>query len=399
MDIDKDKKNRKAQVRDIISETQKILHDVDHNYITTVFNTEKIRSLVTIEKGDSGPLDIDSEINELFNDFLIKVGKVVDFIDSNMDYIVSTCEFTNENVIGRSKRDDLIFNYFNFIAFIIEVDNLNSSRNYELNSYLLDFNSNILLNCLREDTYRDHEYFYYKYLYINKINSYLNSKISKEIFKYDSSKSDFYKKIEDEFGLIEDRVRSEINKLDTDLKDKITELQELENKINKNNDSAIFVSLDKGYRGLFRAKVNERKNAFIWTCVLGFLVFLPAIIKVLGVKGWIDLPVYNIYGYIGSATITFILLYYFRVSYLNYNSIKTEITQIALRRNLCAFINGYSDFAKRNKNTPETLKQFENIIFSNIVSDSKNIPTTYDGIEQLAKLIISLKSRPTPKVD
>ena len=56
------------------------------------------------------------------------------------------------------------------------------------------------------------------------------------------------------------------------------------------------------------------------------------------------------------------------------------------------FINMYVDFSKRNDNH-ESLSKFESLIFSNIIPDDKKIPSTLDGIEQIAKLINALKSK------
>jgi hypothetical protein len=91
-------------------------------------------------------------------------------------------------------------------------------------------------------------------------------------------------------------------------------------------------------------------------------------------------------------SITFILIYYFRVALQNHNSIKAQLSQIELRKTLCQFIQSYSDYStKIKKEDPESLSKFESIIFSSIITNGDNIPSTFDGLEQVVKLISDLK--------
>jgi hypothetical protein len=62
--------------------------------------------------------------------------------------------------------------------------------------------------------------------------------------------------------------------------------------------------------------------------------------------------------------------------------------QIELRMTLCQFIQNYADTSKElKKNNEEAFEKFESLIFSSIVSSDENIPTTFDGMEQLASLV------------
>ena len=88
-----------------------------------------------------------------------------------------------------------------------------------------------------------------------------------------------------------------------------------------------------------------------------------------------------------------IFIYYFRVLLFNYKSVKSQLLQIDLRKTLCRFIQSYSDYsADIKKQDSESLSKFENIIFSGIISDDGKLPSTYDGLEQIVKLIKSAKS-------
>ena len=88
-----------------------------------------------------------------------------------------------------------------------------------------------------------------------------------------------------------------------------------------------------------------------------------------------------------------ISVYYFRVLLFNYKSVKSQLLQIDLRKTLCRFIQHYSDYSSGiKKQDSESLAKFENIIFSGIVSDEGSLPSSYDGIDQIGKLIKSVKS-------
>lgn len=401
-----EEQNKENELAEIVIKINSSIDDVrkkiESNLIIDFFskdiNMNKLSALIRMENGYLENINVTNEIENLLYKFMEQISSVNEFAKEYSDYIIEECIYSKKYIINNYVSNNLISNYFKLVGIIMEIrcsiKNEWNNESFNIDNALFLFNSSVILNCLSENSKNKIDYSYYKDIYPNRLNVFFNKMILDEIKKYDNEGDGLESKIKNKFKRIETKTQALINKLGNDLGVKVKQLEKLEEKINKNNDTAVFVSLDQGYKNLHEEKKKEKKWALFGVVALGISVFIPVAIKLLGIKGYIELPVYNIYGYIGSATATFILLYYFRVSYLNYISIKTELTQIALRRNLCAFINGYSDFSERNKNTPETLKQFENIIFSNICSDSKNIPTTYDGIEQLAKLINALKSTP-----
>jgi len=94
-------------------------------------------------------------------------------------------------------------------------------------------------------------------------------------------------------------------------------------------------------------------------------------------------------------TVSFVAIsvYYFRVLLFNYKSVKSQILQIDLRKTLCRFIQNYSEYSRNiKKNDASSLDRFESIIFSGIVTDDGNLPSTFDGMEQIGKLIKAAKS-------
>ncbi|ENO7354865.1 hypothetical protein Q4R08_09425 [Morganella morganii] len=56
------------------------------------------------------------------------------------------------------------------------------------------------------------------------------------------------------------------------------------------------------------------------------------------------------------------------------------------------FIQGYTEFSTKY-NDQSSLSKFESLVFSNVIPDSKKIPSTLDGLEQLAKLFESIKGK------
>ena len=86
-----------------------------------------------------------------------------------------------------------------------------------------------------------------------------------------------------------------------------------------------------------------------------------------------------------------LVLYGFRLLYQQYLFVKSELLQLNLRYSLCAFIESYMEFKKNNKDN--TVDLFEQLIFSNIISDEKKVPATVDGLESIAKIIESIKCK------
>lgn len=102
----------------------------------------------------------------------------------------------------------------------------------------------------------------------------------------------------------------------------------------------------------------------------------------------------NLFRLVPYLTLMIIIIYFFRVSLFNFRSIKAQMTQLSLRMSLCQFIQSYADYSKGIiSDNKDLLVRFENIIFSNIVVTEENIPSTYDGLEQLATMIGTLKKK------
>nr|WP_288454637.1 hypothetical protein [uncultured Pseudomonas sp.] len=89
-----------------------------------------------------------------------------------------------------------------------------------------------------------------------------------------------------------------------------------------------------------------------------------------------------------------LMLYFFRVVLSSYRSVQGQLVQLDLRRTLCQFIQHYATYAKDiNKDSPGLMDRFEQLIFSGIVANEDRIPSTLDGIDQLAKVLDQLKPK------
>ncbi|MEH0875620.1 hypothetical protein QM999_13080 [Pectobacterium cacticida] len=206
--------------------------------------------------------------------------------------------------------------------------------------------------------------------------------------KYQSSDvKSFIKAVE-----VEGSMKVHMADWDKTIDGQIKRVTELNEKLKEQEVAYNFVGLYKGFHNLSRAKRIEAKTALFNTRMFGFLAIIPlvfeAIMLTVNSNGtWFDS--FRI-ALIPAFALTFILVYYFRVSLSSYQSIKSQIVQIELRKSLCTFIQNYSTYAEKMTDK-ESLRKFENVIFSNIMPSEDKIPSTFDGIEQIAKLIESIK--------
>lgn len=167
------------------------------------------------------------------------------------------------------------------------------------------------------------------------------------------------------------------------------------------NDSLIlqgnkfnFVGLSKGFFDLSEKKKGELKWAQVFMFVIAVIIPTPLIFEIIKMQSrnttlnnWQDMLII-----IPIISLTLILIYFFRVALQNVNSIRAQLVQIDLRLSLCQFIQNYTEYSKviQEKN-PKLLAKFEEIIFSNIMANEDKIPSTFDGVEQLATLISAFK--------
>jgi hypothetical protein len=83
-----------------------------------------------------------------------------------------------------------------------------------------------------------------------------------------------------------------------------------------------------------------------------------------------------------------ILIFYFRILLGQFNSVNAQLLQLKMRLSLCQFIESYVEFKKDSGD--HDLEKFESLIFSNLMPSAEQVPSTFDGIDQLSKLLGSL---------
>ncbi|MDN4966007.1 hypothetical protein QYY51_17820 [Enterobacter hormaechei] len=184
------------------------------------------------------------------------------------------------------------------------------------------------------------------------------------------------------------------NHWDEILKDNLAKSQALNDSLVMQLNKFNFVGLYKGFAELGENKKNELFWAKIMMFTLGVLIPIPLIIEAflltnadITSSAWS-----NFIRILPILSLTIILIYFFRVSLMNFNSVRAQLIQIDLRKSLCQFIQNYAAYAKdiREQNT-DLLVKFEEVIFSNIMPSEDKIPSTFDGLEQLTNLIGALK--------
>ncbi|CQH62921.1 TPA: hypothetical protein PXQ51_001417 [Yersinia enterocolitica] len=194
---------------------------------------------------------------------------------------------------------------------------------------------------------------------------------------------------------VEQLINEKDNEWKSYLDEKKLDVDKLEKSLASYKNAFNFVGLYDGFKELSDEKTKEKTKALILVSLLAFVALFP-----LGYESYhlssnktsyVSLTDYL--SLIPMFSITVILIYYFKIALQNYNSIKAQLAQIELRKTLCRFIQDYGDYSvKMKKQDPESLSKFENIIFSSIITNGDNIPATFDGLEQIAKIIGNLKS-------
>lgn len=329
-------------------------------------------------------------IKKLYDD-IVDVNK---YINIRSDMLYNVCK--KSRLFGYVKYDDktnrvqyLLYMYTYFIRFIMEY-NFERVDNGIVPELILPINNYQYYDIIYENIIDDYNFSLYGY-YLYAKNEFLNNIIKDKlqllrgndielstINKSIKDLSDKNNEIINKFNEIEVsgedyilKFKSEMNEIERTLRDDIFEkvsiIQGLEKSVNNINNGLTFIGLEKAYEKFSIQKGREKRNARNVLKISVSLLFLPIIVKIISYACGV---VYNYYGYALTATATLLFLYLFRVSLLNYQSIKAELTQINLRRSLCMFIQGYTEFSVKHEDR-SSLSKFESLVFSNVIPDSK----------------------------
>lgn len=182
-----------------------------------------------------------------------------------------------------------------------------------------------------------------------------------------------------------------------DLADKEARVDLLKSSLSKYENAFNFVGLHQGFDDLAKDKIIERDGILLWLRILSALIVIPVVVEL----GFVYYHLDNIaevkdgllVSIFPTVSLVAISVYYFRVLLFNYKSVKSQLLQIELRKTLCRFIQNYSDYSSEiKKKDANSLDKFENIIFSGIVTSDDSLPSTFDGVDQIGRLVKAIKS-------
>lgn len=183
---------------------------------------------------------------------------------------------------------------------------------------------------------------------------------------------------------------------DSELEERRLHVEAIQQGLKDATSSYNFVGLVDGFRQLAAAKLTERRVAFWSLMVLAIVMITPPTVQISYVISHLEaiesrkgLLLYTLPTILA---IEVILIYFFRVVLAQFRSVKAQALQLDVRIALCQFVESYAEYSKKiRKDDPSALAKFEAIVFSSLVSESEGIPSTFDGAEQLANLIKSIR--------
>lgn len=183
-------------------------------------------------------------------------------------------------------------------------------------------------------------------------------------------------------------------KSEEDLTRREERVNALETKLKGYENAYNFVGLYQGFSNLRANKDAEKNLTFKFLVALGICLVIVPLLKVAGIIGHSEDLAKELLSIATLLALELMIIYFFRITLQNFRSIKSQMLQIDLRMTLCQFINSYVEFASdARKSDKELLSRFEQIIFSGIVAEDSLIPSTFDGLEQVAKIVDSLKPK------
>ena len=173
---------------------------------------------------------------------------------------------------------------------------------------------------------------------------------------------------------------------------RVEKVKHLEAALDKIKIRYDFVELAAGFASMRFKKELEKHFNFLSLILLAALLVSPAALKVYFYYSKIEIPQIDIYTAVSIGALELIFVFFFRVALHNFRAVKAQILQLDLRVALLQFIQSYAKFAKDERGSGEaTFDKFEQLIFSGLVSAEKDLPSTFDGLEGVAKIIEKLR--------
>lgn len=282
----------------------------------------------------------------------------------------------NTGKFSKDKLDDLCSIFF---RFLLEFD-LSDGR--ELNMEFRRVKDFVLdnLDCF-EHSSREQIEFAVKSMPLEIIKKIVNSEEIKNL---------------KEFNFFAQKSSELKSQWEQEVAEKEERVEQLKSALEQYKNGFNFVGLYQGFDELAEQKEEQLKGVKKGLILMALMSVLPILIQLFVIYNNLD-EINQVrealyFSMLPAFSIVIVSIYYFKVILSNYRSLQSQLLQIDLRKTLCRFIQSYSDYSNEiKKSDSDALGKFENIIFSGLVAEDKNIPSTFDGLEQFSKFIKSFK--------
>lgn len=296
----------------------------------------------------------------------------------------------SENIID----DDLNHLKYGAVTFFVYLKEWNFRRGIKENEEL-----NATIRSLYNFIYTEKQFNYLEfkthYDFVDELpfvicgEIYSHSKLN-EIRKFLKEKdfSEFLKLVE-----TTEKTSKSIQQWEDDFENKKDAVKELEKRLEKSKQTYDFVLLNKGFKELYEQKEKElekAKNTYGFVAATMFVIPFAEFAFLIGSFFYFNGQIHPSMWLISIPFLTLILItfYLVKISLQEKRSIQSQMMQLELRMALCQFIHNYAEDSENlHAKNKAGFEKFENIIFSPLVSSDDKIPTTFDGMEQLAKLV------------
>ena len=189
-----------------------------------------------------------------------------------------------------------------------------------------------------------------------------------------------------------DKAKSEQDQFKKEYTQRKVKVDELKDALDSYQDAFNFVGLHKGFGELKKRKEDEKARGVFLMVVLVTLMLLPFLVKFLVAMLVDGAVVMSFDSYALLVGFELLLMYFFRIVLHNFKSVQAQLLQVDLRMTLCQFIQSYTKYAKEIKGEDaDLLLRFEQVVFSGIVNSDDAIPSSFDGLDQLSKIVSSFK--------
>lgn len=360
---------------------------------------ESIKKVMTLMDG----FDSVTEIDQL-------IFRSVYFFDENIESIYKYCTYNmdlvGENLLRRivdypnSSENTKAILLLTFYRFIFEHSIILPNYNgLDRDSLCTEIKSYLELYKSDDEFFPKLRFFSLNTMPLLIISSNLdikNERNAERIDKVEQKMSGY-----EEFALDVSNISNTIKQWNSTVDSKLVHINSLKSELKNLSSSYNFANISHGFQNILSGKKNSlHLNTFLLVFFAVILV-TPPLISIFTESNSVDTAYrrtpefYEVLTkYAPFLALDFFVLYFCRIVLSSRKEITTQIVQLELRKSLCQFIESYSEKSKELKqDTPELLDKFESLIFSGLTTEPNNLPTTFDGMEQVSNFIKTLKGQ------